>query len=61
MSTTTETTVVDRIALAELTVEDGFNPRGEIDAEALADLVSSIKRTAFCSPCSATETATGSL
>lgn len=50
MSTTTETTVVDRIALAELTVEDGFNPRGEIDAEALADLVSSIKKDGILQP-----------
>lgn len=50
MSTTTEAPVVDSIALTDLIVKDGFNPRGEVDKESVKDLVSSIKQDGILQP-----------
>lgn len=50
MSTTTAAPVSSTIALTDLTVEEGFNPRGEIDAETIGDLISSIKKDGILQP-----------
>lgn len=50
MSTTTKAPAVSTIALADLIVKDGFNPRGEIDKDSVKDLISSIKQDGLLQP-----------